>query len=83
MDLTYDPSRFSHFPEKASTKTYSPPIVKGKHHFLSHMETKPIKYRVFIYYYTNWLIVLLKPLMIKHDDYNVPYYAFSTDVLLA
>ena len=50
---------------------------------LSHMETKPIKYRVFIYYYTNWLIMLLKPLMIKHDDYNDPHYAYSTDVLLA
>ena len=78
MDLTSDPSWFTHSPGKASTKRYSPQIFKGLLLFSLSTANKMKQILCVICFDTNWLSVLFKTVIIQSDDHNVPHYAYKT-----
>ena len=80
MDLTFDPSRFTHSPVKASTKGYSHQIFKGLWLFFVSCQQNFKEYCVFICFDTKWLAMLFKTVMIQNDDHNVSHYAYKTTV---
>ena len=78
MDLTSDPSWFTHSPGKASTKRYSPQIFKGSLLFSLSTANKMKQILCVICFGTKWLSVLFKTVIIQSDDHNVPHYAYKT-----
>ena len=78
MDLTSDPSWFTHSPGKASTKRYSPQIFKGSLLFSLSTANKMKQILCVICFDTKWLSVLFKTVIIQSDDHNVPHYAYKT-----
>ena len=78
MDLTSDPSWFTHSPGKASTERYSPQIFKGSLLFSLSTANKMKQILCVICFDTKWLSVLFKTVIIQSDDHNVPHYAYKT-----
>ena len=78
MDLTSDPSWFTHSPGKASTKRYSPQVFKGSLLFSLSTANKMKQILCVICFDTKWLSVLFKTVMIQSDYHNVPHYAYKT-----
>ena len=78
MDLTFDPSWFTHSLGKASTKRYSPQIFKGSLLFSLSTANKMKQILYVICFDTKWLSVLFKTVIIQSDDHNVPHYAYKT-----
>ena len=78
MDLTSDPSWFTHSPGKASTKRYSPHIFKRSLLFSLSTANKMKQILCVICFDTKWLSVLFKTVIIQSDDHNVPHYAYKT-----
>ena len=64
MDLTSDPSWFTHSPGKASTKRYSPQIFKGSLLFSLSTANKKKQILCVICFDTKWLSVLFKAVII-------------------
>ena len=78
MDLTSDPSWFTHSPGKASTERYSSQIFKGSLLFSLSTANKMKQILCVICFDTKWLSVLFKTVIIQSDDHNVPHYAYKT-----
>ena len=78
MDLTSDPSWFTHSPGKASTERYNPQIFKGSLLFSLSTANKMKQILCVICFDTKWLSVLFKTVIIQSDDHNVPHYAYKT-----
>ena len=78
MNLTSDPSWFTHSPGKASTKRYSPQIFKGSLLFSLSTANKMKQILCVICFDIKWLSVLFKTVIIQSDDHNVPHYAYKT-----
>ena len=78
MDLTSDPSWFTHSPGKASTKRYSPQVFKGSLLFSLSTANKMKQILCVICFDTKWLSVLFKTVIIQSDYHNVPHYAYKT-----
>ena len=78
MDLTSDPSWFTHSPGKASTKRYSPQVFKGSLLFSLSTANKMKQILCVICFDTKWLSMLFKTVIIQSDYHNVPHYAYKT-----
>ena len=78
IDLTSDPSWFTHSPGKSSTKIYSPQIFKGSLLFSLSTANKMKQILCVICFDTKWLSVLFKTVIFESDDHNVPHYAYKT-----
>ena len=68
MDLTSDPSWFTHSPWKASTKRYNPQIFKGSLLFSLSTANKMKQILCVIWFDTKWLSVLFKTVILQSDD---------------
>ena len=74
MDLTFDPSWFTHSPGKASTKKYSPQFFKGSLLFSLSTANKMKQILRVICFDTKWLSVLFQTVIIQSDDVMIIMY---------